>query len=273
MDTLSRRRQRKEEVRARAASPDSMYKYCRVLGCGKPARAGTPDGLDRVYCRSHAERFRRHGSAYKVSYPAKALNPYRRAALAWLQGNAEDFWVQNAVSRVKGLYSRAGQHEEAFRLRGKNPVERAKAHWARLRKADIDPSLIIAAWLAVEMVIADDRQPVQTKEFKRVQAAKVVHRMASGTHRRWVQEIADRHNPGQRKPWVTELHVYPRSRGRVLRRIGSDLEEAAELLVDHRLCDVRMFKQAEDERGAFTDRPYPKTISGRRRKKKNSSPY
>ena len=271
-DAWIMQRRRKDEVKARAAAPDSMYRYCRVLGCGKPARAGTADGLDRVYCRSHADHLKRHGSAHKLSYAAKVLNPYRRAALAWLQGNAEDFWVQNAMSRIKGLYSRAGQHEEAFRLRGRNPEERAKAHWARLRKAEIDPSLIIAAWLAVEMVIADDRQPVQTKEFKRVQAAKVVHRMASGTHRRWVQEIADRHNPGQRKPWVTELHVYPRSRGRVLRHIGSDLEEAAELLVDHRLCDVRMFKQAEDERGAFTDRPYPKTISGRKRKK-NSSPY
>ena len=151
-------------------------------------------------------------------------------------------------------------------------MERAKAHWARLRKAEIDPYLVIAAWLAVEMVIADDRQPVQTKEFKRVQAAKVIHRMASGSHRRWEQEMTDQRNPWQKKLRVTELHVYPRSRGRVLRHIGSDLEEAAELLVDHRLGDVRMFKQTKDERGAFTDRPYPKTISGRKRKK-NSSPY
>ena len=93
------------------------------------------------------------------------------------------------------------------------------------------------------MVIADDRQPVQTKEFKRVKAAKVIHRMASGSHRRWEQEMTDQRHPWQKKVRVTELHVYPRSRGRVLRHIGSDLEAAVELLADHRLGDVRMYKQ------------------------------
>ena len=30
-----------------------MYKYCRIVGCGKTARAGTSDGLDTRFCRLH----------------------------------------------------------------------------------------------------------------------------------------------------------------------------------------------------------------------------
>lgn len=271
MDKWSRRHRRKAEIKAKASTPDSMYRYCRIIGCRQPTRAGTADGLDRKFCRSHADLLQRHGSPYKVSYSAKALNPYRRAALTWLQNNDEALPVQNAVERVYGLYNQAGPHEEAFRLRGKKPDERAKAHWARLRKADIDPCLVIAAWLAVEMVIRDDSQPVSTKEFKRVQAAKLVHRMASGTHRRWEQEVADPHNPWQPKIRVTEMHVFPRSRGRVLRHIGKGLEEAVEFLVEHHLKDVQQFKKEQEKRGSFSDRPYPKGTVSRKRKAVSTS--
>ena len=65
-------------------------------------------------------------------------------------------------------------------------------------------------------------RPRPKSEFKRVQAAKLVHEMASGTHKRWGEG-----------PGATELHVYPRSRGRVLRHVGKDIESAVELLVDH----------------------------------------
>src|SRR5687768_5065579 len=100
MDRLSRRLQRKAEVKDRAGRQSQVYKNCRILGCGKPARAATPDGLDTRHCRSHADLFQRHGSPYKKSYPASTLNPYRRAALAWLKANKEEFWVRNAVERV-----------------------------------------------------------------------------------------------------------------------------------------------------------------------------
>jgi hypothetical protein len=72
------------------------------------------------------------------------------------------------------------------------------------------------------MIIRDDPQADSKREFRHVQAAKLVHRMASGTHKRWGEGAN-----------VTELHVYPRSRGRVLRHIGQAVEEACELLIDH----------------------------------------
>ena len=243
-----------------------MYSYCRIVGCRQPARAGTSDGLDTKYCRSHADLYQRHGSPYKLSYPAKVLNPYRRAALAWLESNAENPWVQNAVERVNGLYSHAGPHVEAFRLRGMNAEERAKAHWARLRKAEIDPRLVVAAWLAVEMVICDDSQPLNSQEFKRVQASKIVHRMASGTHRCWEQQVTDPNNSWRTKTRVTEMHIFPRSRGRILQYIGKDLEQAVKHLVGHHLKDVHQFKKEQEARSSFLDRPYPKGTVSRKRK-------
>ncbi|MGX1099006.1 hypothetical protein [Amorphus sp. MBR-141] len=89
---------------------------------------------------------------------------------------------------------------------------------------------VIAAWLAVDMAIAADPQIRDDPEYRRVQAAKLVHRMASGTHKHWTREEPDPNRPGRRRTAITEMHVYPRSRGRVLRHIGRELEGAAELL-------------------------------------------
>jgi hypothetical protein len=227
------RRRRVADVKKRAAQTETMFSQCRVMDCRKPTRAATSDGMDIKLCRSHHEFHQRHGSPYKGSYPASVLNPYRKAALIWIKANEDDRWVKQAVMSVAGLYQRAGQHVEAFRLRGLSPKDRARAHWARLRKAEVDPRLPVAAWLAVEMAIADDPQPVSANEFKQVQAAKLVHKLASGTHKRWEQERRDG------SIHVEEKHWYPRSRGRVLRYIGEDLEKAVELLVDQRLEDIK----------------------------------
>lgn len=234
-----RKRRRKQEVGQRASTPNTMYGYCRVIGCPNPARAGTQDGLDQRFCRSHYDFHQRHGSPYQGSYTARQLKLYRQAALEWLKDHEEDLWVRNAVEGVNGLYHRAGPVVEAFRLRGLSPRERAWAAWARLRRAEIDPRRPVAAWLAIEMAIADDRQAVQTNEFKRVQAAKLVHRMASGTHKRWEQLTFSSANGGRPKTRVVELHVYPRSRGRVLHHVGKDLEDAVELLVEHKLDRIQ----------------------------------
>lgn len=265
MADWKRHQKRRLDVAARAGSPNHMYSYCRVIGCGKPARAGTDDGLDVRYCRAHAEHHQRHGSPVKKSYAAKQLNRYRRAALAWIEENGDNPWVRNAVQRVEGLLRKAGPFVEAFRLRGLPPEQRAKAALARLRKHDIDPRLIIAAGLAVEMMIQEDPQPVLTTEFRRVQMAKVIHRMASGSHRRWVREALSSPALNQRQVIVQELHVYPRSRGRVLRHLGKALESAVELLVEHHLADVRAFKNQREGQGDVGSRPYPKGWVTRRR--------
>lgn len=219
MTNWTRQRERKNEVKSRAAEPSNMFSRCRVVGCGKPARAGTDDGLDTRFCRSHADHYSRHGSPYRRSYTAKELAPYRKAAMAWLEANEADFYVRNSIDRVTTLYETAGPHVEAFRLRGLSAGERAKAAWARLRKAKIDPRRVVAVWLAVEMIIRDDPRAETKVEYKRVQAAKLVHRMASGTHKRWGEGLN-----------AKELHVYPRPRGQILRHIGKSLQEATEFI-------------------------------------------
>lgn len=219
-------------VTSRARQPNHMYSYCRVVGCPNPARAGSDKGLDTRFCRKHADHYSRHGSPYKRSYTAKELAPHRKAVRAWLKQNASDRWVQNALQRIRGLFDRSGPHVEAYRLAGMSPQERSRAAWARLRAAGVDPLKVLEAWLVVDRMITADPQPVETDEFRRVQAAKIAHRLASGSHKRWVREVPRMVGVANIPiKEVTELHKYPHSRGRVLRLIGADIEEACGLVL------------------------------------------
>jgi hypothetical protein len=119
----------------------------------------------------------------------------------------------------------AGQRIEAFRLAGLSPEERARAIWATLRDRGVHAREVVAAWLAVEATISSDPQAESKTEFKRVQGAKVIHRMAGGAHKRW--ERSDVRGGVS----VTELHKHPHSRGLVLRHLGFQLETAAHLAV------------------------------------------
>ena len=222
---------RTPKVSERAKLPNHMYTYCRVVGCPHPARAGTAKGLDTRFCRKHADHYSRHGSPYKRSYTAKELAPHRKAVRGWLKANLTDRWVENALQRIRGLYDRSGPHVEAYRLAGMTAQERSRAAWARLRTAGVDPLKVLEAWLVVDRMITADPQPVETVEFRRVQAAKIVHRLASGSHKRWVREVPRMVGVANIPiKEVTELHKYPHSRGRVLRLIGADIEEACGLV-------------------------------------------
>jgi hypothetical protein len=229
----------KASVSQRAQRPDHMHSYCRVIGCGLPARAGTSKGLDTRFCRRHADHYSRHGSPYKRSYSAKALKPYRKIVQGWLRKHKDDRWVANAVERVNGLFAQAGPFVEAFRLAGLPPRERARKAWARLRHAGVDPMRVVESWLVVELAVRLDPQPDGDREFKRVQGAKLIHRLASGSHKRWELEPISRprrQNVGTKI--VTELHKYPHSRGKVLRYIGADMEEACGLVVATHLPEL-----------------------------------
>ena len=76
----------------------------------------------------------------------------------------------------------------------------------------------------------EDPPPGNGSEFKLVQAAKVIHRMGGGSQKRWGHELRN-----GRDVWATELHVFPRSRGWVLRHIGADLEKAIGGLAEYYL--------------------------------------
>ena len=75
MTNWEAKRKRKAEVKGRATEPSSMFSRCRVVGCRRLARAGTEDGLDTRFCRSHADHYARHGSPYRQSYGAREIAP------------------------------------------------------------------------------------------------------------------------------------------------------------------------------------------------------
>lgn len=217
MTNPRRRQQRLVDLRKRISGPQDAYERCRAYPCPNSTTADRGEGLNRLYCRKHIEFYRRHGSYVKRSYGAGELRPYRERAMAWLLAHQDDSEVRSAAEGVRRLYRAAGSPLEAFRLPGKPPAERAKAFWAQLRKREVDPLNVLAAWLAVDMRIRDDPQPDSHDEYRQVQAAKLIHRMAGGTHKRWERERAD----GSVE--VTQMHKHPISRGQVLRIIGEKL--------------------------------------------------
>ncbi len=192
---------------------------------------------------------------YFLKRRAPELNAFRRSAFEWLATNSQVFWVQQGVTAMRGLYHRSGPLVEAFRLRGLDPRHRAKMAWARLRQGRVDERISLAAWLGVELAIANDPQAVIDQQFKRVQAAKLVHRLASGTHRIW-----------DSGPVRQELHAYPQSRGRVLGYIGEELERVAEHLVAHHLDDIETVYSERVAAGMSNSvRPHPRWAKVRNR--------
>lgn len=222
----SRRQSRREDIQRRIKTAPPEHKHCIVLDCASPTRASSGDGFDQRLCRRHAEHLSTHGSAFRKSYTAKELAPGRTKAKDWLKSNADSQACNMARERVRILYRTAGPLVPTYRLKGMPPKERSRKAWARLREALIAPERILEAWLAVSATIATDGEADTRLEFRRVQAAKIVHRLASGTHKVWRTPVS-----GGRE--VTErLDVYPRSRGRVLRHLGDDIERACETLPD-----------------------------------------
>jgi hypothetical protein len=224
MSNLTLQRQRHADLLNRIAGPQDAYERCRVYPCTNRTTADRGEGLNRLYCRQHIEFYRRHGSYVKRSYGAGELRPYRERAMTWLQAHRDDSEVRSAAEGVRRLYRSAGAPVEAFRLPGKPPSERAKAVWAQLRKHEVDPLEVLAVWLAVDMRLRDDLQPDRHDEYRQVQAAKLIHRIAGGTHKRWEHERPD----GRIE--VTQLHKHPISRGQVLRVLGRELETACKEL-------------------------------------------
>ena len=141
MTNWTKRRERKNEVKSRAAEPSSMFSRCRVIGCGKPARAGTEDGLDTRFCRSHADHYARHGSPYKRSYAATEIAPYRKAALTWrsiLSGSTIliRHWRQENIVLVRDIPSRA--RREPIRIVPGRHRTSAASHWSFQKRRILD---------------------------------------------------------------------------------------------------------------------------------------
>ena len=220
---MSSRRQKSKEIQKRLEDSQGVG-ICAVLGCNEPTRYAAGEGFDQKLCRKHWEYYQRHGSPYRGSYTASDLKEPRRWAEDWLKANQDDQRVQITLGKIQTLLRTAGPVVPAFRLKGSKPAKRAKVAWARLREASVSPEQILHAWISIERMIATDPQAINTAEFKHVQVAKVLHRLASGTHKTWQRERFDGTIVEDKQSF------YPRSRGRVLRVMGKQLEEVVHMV-------------------------------------------
>jgi len=196
---------------------------CCVPGCRRLVAAAA-GGRARFHCKYHVQLKARHGSHWHLTYRSAEIMPYLAAADAWLHANRRRFDVSAAVTGISYELAYAGPVLAFRNLRGRTATQRALIALARLREAGIEPDRLLIIYLALAALVEDDRGSDRSPEFLNVQAAKAVHRLASGTHRRW-----EMWNPiGQSVR--AELHSYPRSSGIVLRRLGERIAKAAELI-------------------------------------------
>jgi hypothetical protein len=194
-------------------------------------------GLAAFHCKRHVEHRARHGSYIHGTYRASELRPYLAAAASYVRiRDTTDPYIMASIAAVKAAMEGAGPTKLATRLRGMSAAKRARIAVARLRVAGVRPERIVSIVLGVRVIIEEDPGSHRVNEFRTVQAMKAIHRLASGTHKYWPIE-----DP-QGRPQTIEMHVFPKSTGRVLRLMGRLLEEPCELTIDKHLAGVLAFK-------------------------------
>jgi hypothetical protein len=212
---------------------------CSIPGCGRLSMFTQGNGLSRYLCRYHSQRRSRHGSTWHTSYRAAELKPYLDAASHWLAVRQDVSAVAAVVREMDYLLAGAGRSEPAMNLRGLSAATRARIAFARLSEAEIPAGRLVAIYVAVAALIEDDWASHRTREFQIVQAAKVAHRLASGTHRRWQMW-----NPTGPEVHV-EVHAYPRSAGLILRKIGETMGKVVDPILGAAVPEIVSLKVAK----------------------------
>jgi hypothetical protein len=213
-----------------------LWAVCSIPGCKRPNQA--EGKFSAGACRYHIQHKARHGSHWYGTYRASDLKPYIQSARKWVNANSSHGEVVIARLWLRGLLEGAGRVELAHRIKGQSATRRAKFAFARLREAGIEPDRILSIYLAVCALIEDDRGSHRVEEFRVVQVAKAVHRLASGSHQRWDFPLAN----GTTAPLA--MHTYPKSSGIVLRIIGRQIEECCRSVAGVAMEDIRSMKRA-----------------------------
>ena len=176
-------------------------------------------GHAEFHCRYHVQFKARHGSHWHPTYKAADLKPYLTVAAEWIDEHREELRVAYSLKGLRGLLEGSGQAEPAQDIKRLPAASKARVAFARLREAGIEPERLLAIHMAVGALIEDDNGSHRVDEFRLVQTAKAIHRLASGTHRHWDFPMRD----GTTRP--LHFHAYPRSSGIVLRVIGREIDE------------------------------------------------
>lgn len=227
-----KRLRRKAELHARTVMrADHAFPLCPIPGCGRPPQARAGRGFSLTHCRFHIQAKNRHGSFWKKTYSAATLRPYRRAAERFIKTNPQDFWIVAAQNALRNLMADSGPIERIVDVNELlSPAAKARASLARLRRAEVPPVRLLVAYLAVAGALEEDsiRPGGEPGEYRRVQAAKAVFRLASGYHAVY--------GPNSR------YDLYPRSGGLALRHLGRMLEDVCEHVRDAHLETILELK-------------------------------
>lgn len=211
---------------------------CAIPDCGRPAMLAAGVGHAEMHCRYHVQFKARHGSHWCPTYKAADLMPYLTVAAEWVQERREELAVAYSLKGLQGLLDGSGRAEPAQDIKRLPATSKARVAFARLREAGVKPERLLAIHIAVGALIEDDRGSHRVREFRLVQTAKAVHRLASGTHRHYEWPMRD----GTLRP--LHIHAYPRSSGIVLRVIGKEIDEICGGVAEAALEDVRAARLA-----------------------------
>lgn len=203
-------------VRRAREREDGKVVNCHVPGCHRPTQRSAAKGLSRLYCKVHVEFHRRHGSYWRRSYLVWELAPYRAAARLWLRRHKREAKVEAVIAALEGLLAGAGRSESAYDLRFMSPAEKARISMARVRDVEVTGTRLLEIALTVSAKVEYDGP--HDPGFRDVQVAKLVHRLASGTHRS---------TSGFLMP-----SKYAPSAGRVLRILGHRIWAIAAIAAD-----------------------------------------
>lgn len=213
---------------------------CTVPRCGRPTMAAAGKGLAHTLCKRHVALKARHGSASARTIKASDLQPYLADTQRVIEfnkvHNAEEF--APTLHRLRAALQTAGPVDSADHIRWKSAADRARVAFARFREAGVLPERLLAIHMAVSAFIEQSPSSPRDNEYRIVQVAKAVHRLASGTHRKYEMpgagprmvthvvggvRITEHRPAAPGTSWTS--HLYPRSSGRVLRLIGNELEK------------------------------------------------
>jgi hypothetical protein len=167
-------------------------------------------GPAEFHCRYHVQFRARHGSHWHPTYEAAELKPYLAVATEWIEQHRADVWVAHTLIGLRGLLDGAGRVEPAQNIKRLPAASKARVAFARLREAAVKPERLLAIHLAVAALIEDDAGSHRINEFRLVQVAKPIHRLASGTHRRWDWPMDDGHDKAAPFPRLPEV-LWPRA--------------------------------------------------------------
>lgn len=205
---------RNAEIKRRSSAPlePGVSRRCNVLGCSRLSQRASGTGLSETHCKYHVEFHRRHGSYWRRSFLKDQLEPYRQAATKWVSARQGQPNVVRVVRHLQQLIDNSGRRYSAYDVRWLDPDQRANAVLANLREEGKTGEQLLIIVLTIHAAVSE-LGPRGDREFRHVQIAKLMHRLASGTHRT---------TSGFRIP-----SKYPRPEGVFMRTLGRRVEDVA----------------------------------------------